>query len=251
MSGDLNKELSRLKGLKGNKDKSVDDMKCQALVNLRVREFRHNPLFIDPDEAKLSEERFRSYLITNEIESISEIDTLRSLIYNEVFETRIQKQLNQLAEQKKVPPDKLTKQLTDIQNQKMSLKIKLGVDKNEDEIDELTGLQILKKRFKNYINAHREEFTVTCSHGTPMLLRRRVKDFDSMEHPWFAGRWFFNYEILKDVKDGKLSKEDAWRYLCCASQGGDYKPAFDKKYCIDYIEYCLNHWAEITEHFKE
>ena len=250
MDSDLNKELNRLKGLKGNKEKSVEEIQRQANVNIKVRQFRNNPLFTNSIENKLSEDKFRAYLQTNELESMGEIDTLRSLIYNEIFELRIQKQLNKLHEEDKVPSDKLTKQLTDIQNQKLSVKVKLGISNEDEKKDELTGLQILKKRFKNYINAHRSEFSVVCPHGQIMLLRKRVKNFDSMKHPFFAGRWLFNYEILKDVKDGKLTKQDAWRYLSCTSEGGNYKPAFDKEYCTDYIEYCLNHWAEITEHLE-
>lgn len=251
MDADINKELTRLSNLKGNVDKSSDEIERQAFVNVRVRDFKSNPLFTDPDEMKMSEDRFKDYLQGNELESMSELDTLRSLVYLEVFEARIQKQLNKMAEEKKAPNDRITKQLTDIQNQKMSLKVKLGIDRQDDKVDEMTGLETLKKRFKDYINAHRNEFTVTSPEGTLMLVRRRVKDFDSMAHPWFAGRWFFNYEILKDVKEKKLSKEDAWRYLSCASQGDKYKPAFDKKYCTDYIDYCLDNWSEIIEFIKQ
>lgn len=251
MDADISKEITRLGNLKGYADKSPDDIARQAFVNVKVRDFKNNPLFTAPDEMKMSEDRFKDYLNGNELESMSELDTLRSLVYLEVFEARIQKQLNKMAEEKKAPNERITKQLTDIQNQKMSLKVKLGIDRQEDKLDEMTGLETLKKRFKDHINAHRNEFTITCPHGQLMLVRRRVKDFDTMAHPWFAGRWLFNYEILKDVKDGKLDKVDAWRYLSCASQGDKYEPAFDKEYCVDYIDYCLENWSEITEFFDK
>lgn len=247
MDYETKKEFTRLRNLTGNKAKSDEELERQAVINLRVREFKSFPLFTDKDEQKLAETRYRSYLQAHEIESLSDLDTLRSLIYVEIFEARIQKQLNKSAEENKAPFDKVTKQLTDIQAQKLLLKKQLGIDRTEENKDDLTGLEILIKKFKDYINAHREEFSATCPHGTLVLFRRRVKNFDSMKHPWFAGRWFFNYEILKDVKDGRLSKQDAWRYLCCASHGGNYKPAFDKTYCTDYIDYCLEHWAEITD----
>lgn len=248
----LNQEIKRLKNLKNCKEMSEDDFIRMAKINLHVRDFKKMQMFDEKSpegkiEQELAEERFKNYLTNHEIESDSELDTLRSLVFNEIFEIRLQKQLNKLATEDKYPPDRLTKQLTEIQNQKLELKVKLGIDQEEKTIDELTGLQTLTKRFDKYVNAHRNEFTFICTHGTPHLIRRRMTDFDSMEHPWYAGRWLFNYEILKDVKDGKLSKEDAWRYLCCASQGGNYKPAFDKKYCVDYIDYCLENWAEITD----
>jgi len=248
----LEQEIRRLKNLKSCKEMPEEQFIRMAKINLFVRAFKSSPMFDEstPDgkiEQQLCEERFKSYLTNHELESESELDTLKSLVFNEVFEIRLQKELNKLAHDGKYPPDRLTKQLTEIQNQKMEIKVRLGIDQEKKSEDELTGLQILFKKFDKYINAHRNEFTMTCPHGQILLLRKRVVDFESMPHPWFAGRWLFNYEILKDVKEGKLSKEDAWRYLCCASQGGDYKLAFSKKYCTDYIDYCLEHWAEITE----
>jgi hypothetical protein len=249
--GELNKEIKRLQGLKSNTDASEAFIAKQAEINLRIRHFKQSPMFPDAKEQKLAQARFEEYLKSYEIESDSEIDLLRSLIFNEVFELRLQTELNNLATEKKSPNPNILKQLTEIQNQKIIIRKRLGFNKEEEHQDELTGLQVLKKRFEKYINENKNEFTTVCPHGSIMLLRRRVKNFDSMKHPWFAGRWLFNYEILKDVKDGKLSKEDAWRYLSCASRGGEYKPAFDKQYCTDYIDYCLKHWREITSNITQ
>jgi hypothetical protein len=255
MDAPLEAEINRLKNLKSCKTLAIEELTQMALINLKVKEFKVNPIFTDAAEQAVAEQKFKSYLENHEIESMSDIDTLKSLVYNEVFEIRIQRELNKLHTEGKYPPDRLTNQLTSLQNQKSELKLKLGIDKPEAQVSELTQLQQLEKRYDAYIQEHRHEFelayTYTCSKCNHqdvdmVLVRRRVKDFDAMLHPWFAGRWFFNYEILKDVKAEKITKEDAWRYLCCASQGGNYKPAFSKEYCTDYIDYCLEHWAEIT-----
>lgn len=260
MLGDLNKELNRVRGLKGNNGKSIEQLEKQALLNLRVRDFRKNPLFTDPEEIKISEERFREYLKNNELESIGEIDTLRSLIFCEVFEIRIQKELNKMGADNKVPFEKVTKQLTDIQNQKMTLKVKLGIDRDAKEDSDLTKLQMLEKRYEQYILEHRNEYSLayvfTCKKCKTkdvemVLVRRRVKDFTALRHPWFAGRYLFNYEILKDVKSKKISKHDAWRYLCCASTGGNYEGSFSEEYTTDYIQYCLDNWVKIVSHFEK
>lgn len=256
MDAPLEAEINRLKNLKSCKDHSIEDLTRMAKLNLKVREFKANPIFADASEQALAEERFKAYLENHELESMSDLDTLRSLVYNEIFEVRIQKELNKLHTEGKYPSDRLTAQLTTLQNQKAQLKLKLGIDKPEESVGQLTQLQQLEKRYDAYIQEHKNEFelayTYTCSKCNHqdvdmVLVRRRVEGFDSMLHPWFAGRWFFNYEILKDVKAEKITKEDAWRYLCCASQGGNYKPAFSKEYCTDYIDYCLEHWAEITQ----
>jgi len=252
MDNDLQKEINRLGNLKPHKELSLEELTKMAKINLKLKEFKTYQLFTNEAEQTQAENRFVSYLQTHEIESLSELDSLRSLIYTEILESRIQGELNKLADEKKYPPEKLTAQLIEVQNQKSELKIKLGIDKDEVKTSELTQLEIVEKKFADYICEHENEFTTVCGCcGEMLLLRKRVKDFENMKHPWFAGRWLFNYEILKDVKDGKLSKEDAWRYLCCASQGGNYKPSETKQYCVDYIDYCLKNWAEITASLKK
>ena len=271
MANQLEREIARLKNLKNYKELEDNELQPIALRNIEIREFKASPMFIIPvndkdnltdeekkiindaeNDQKLAEQKFRNYLENNEIESASDIDTLKSLVYNEIFEIRIQKELNS----SKIPPEKLTKQLVDIQNQKSDLKIKLGIDKSEEEQDDLSKLELLQKRTEKYIQEHKQEFTIwipskceKCKHESieSYLLWKRVEDFKSLKHPWFAGRWLFNYEILKDVKEGKTTKEDAWRYMICAGQGGNYKPNEDKEYCIDKINYCLENSTEIVE----
>lgn len=261
MASELEREIKRLSNLKNYKGLSPEELEPIAQKNIIVRDFKANEMFTDAKEQKLAEDKFRNYLETSEIENASDIDTLKSLVFNEVFEQRIQGELNKLAEQNKYPPDKLIKSLVEVQNQKSSLKIKLGIDRKEEEKDELTSLQLLQKRVDKYINENKNEFTIglgfeceKCNHKNweTFLLYKRVKDFTLLKHPWFVGRWLFNYEILKDVKDKKISPEDATRYLMCSGQGKFYKPKEeDKKWCVDYINYCLENWAEITELMNE
>ena len=258
MSSKLEREVNRISNLKQNKDLSVDELASIAKINLILRDFKNNQIFTDTTEQKLAEEKFTNYLKYNEIESSSDIDTLISLVYNQIFERRIQGELNKLAEEGKYPPEKLTKQLTDIQNQKSSLKLKLDIDRKEDEKYDLSAYQLLHKRVDKYINNHKEEFSFglgfeceKCQHKNwdTFLMYKRVKDFDSViKHPWFIGRFLCNYEILKDVKDGKITKEQAIRYHICSGEGNFYKPSSeDRKWCVDYIDYLLENWVEITD----
>lgn len=253
MDDNLKNEVARIRNLKNYKEYTDEALEHVAAINLKLKEFKSLPLFdiSTPDgikEQELAETRYRSYLETCEIQSVSELDTLRSLVYTEIFEYRIQQELNKQAKESKYPPEKLTKQLLDLQNQKSQLKFKLGIDKTQNKVSELTQLQQLEKKFEDYYQANQNEFTTVCGCcGEMLLLRRRVKDFDCVKHPWFAGRWFFNYPLLKMVKDGEITKEQAWQILCAASKGDESKPAFTKDYCVDYINYCLENWAVIVE----
>ena len=124
---------------------------------------------------------------------------------------------HKLQDDNKYPNDKLIKSLTDVQNQKSSLKVKLGIDRKEEEKDELGALQLSQKRVYKYIQEHKNEFTLwipctceKCGHKDieSYLIYKRVKDFKTLKHPWFVGRYLFNYEIIKDVKEKRLSPED-------------------------------------------
>lgn len=254
---DLNKEIKRISHLVQNKGKPEEDLYPLAKITMMVRDLKQQPLFTDASENILAQEKFRVYLTHNEIESESDIDTLKSLIFNEVLESRIQGRFNDLAKEHKYPDDRLIKSLVEVQNQKSLLKIKLGIDKKADEVDELSAYQLLHKRVDKYINDHKDEFTIglgfeceKCNHQNweTFLLYKRVKDFKMIKHPWFAGRFLFNYEIILDVKNKKISKEQAIRYLICSGQGKFYKPSDeDKKWSLDYINYCLENWLEITD----
>jgi predicted Zn-ribbon and HTH transcriptional regulator len=260
MSADLDREIKRLSNLKQNQGIPLEDLTPVARMNLEIRDFKSNPLFnIESEEGqkeqKLAESRFKNYLENSEIESASDIDTLKSLIFNEIFEIRIQGELNKLQKDGKYPPDKLIKSLVEVQDQKSSLKVKLGIDKKEEEKDDLSALQLLQKRVHKHIQENKNEFTLyipwTCEKCgykdiESYLIYKRVKDFNALKHPWFVGRYLFNYEIIKDVKEKRISLEDATRYLMCSGQGGKYKRDEAKKYCIDYLNYCIENWTEIT-----
>lgn len=250
MDSNVEKEIKRLINLKNYKNYSDGDIYKVAFINIKIKEFNEIPLFTKPSEQEIAEKKFRHYLENYELESSSDLDTLRSLVYLEVFEYRIQQELNKLDGENKYPPEKLSTQLTTIQNQKLDLKVKLGIDAEKKEDDDLTKLQQLEKRFEKYYQENSHEFTVAsgCC-GKMLLFRKRVKDFDNLEHPWFAGRWLWNWEILKDVKEGKLSKEDAARYLGCSAE--DKPSSFSKDYTIDYINWCLANWHKAIEYLEK
>lgn len=267
MSSDLEKEINRISNLKNYKSLNQDELQKIAKVNLKVKAFKDSAIFYYEDqttgkqhknsikEQELAEEKFRDYITKYEFENPSDLDSLRSLIFLEILEFRFQSEINRCASENRNPADRLTAQLQDTQNQKSDLKIKLGIDKEEVTDNDLTVLKQLEKRFQTYIEENRHEFTLDvplicekCNHEAKysFLLRKRVKDFDAIKHPFFAGRWFFNLPVIRFVKDGILTHEQAAEILSKASETPDIQSAFSKEYCTDYINYCLDHWAEIT-----
>lgn len=262
MSSDIEKEAKRLSNLLNYKDLEPSEIEQVARIKVLQRNFHKNPLFdIDTDAGKkeqsLAESRFKTYITNNELDSASDIDTLTSLIFNEIFESRIQNELNKQQKEGKYPSDKLIKSLVEVQDQKAKLKVKLGIDKKDEENDDLSAFQLLQKRVANHINENKNEFTIflgwecdKCGFKDQesYLLYKPIKDFKILKHPYFAGKYLFSYPIVKDVKDGKLSKQDATRYLMGAGQGNAYKPSdADKEYCENYLDYLIENFKEITD----
>ena len=256
MNPEIERELKRLSNLKQNKNKTDQEKQklvVEAQLNIAKRKIKVDERYLDEGEKARAKELFEHYVSTFGFEKFSDLCDLNNLIYEEILLRRIQNHINKVyANDATTYLDKRDREaLTDTEDQIEKWKIKLGISQEDASQDELTANQRKEKLFEKYINENKPEFTTACEAcGKMLLLRRRVKDFDCMEHTWFAGRWFFNYSILLDVKEGKLSKEDAWRYMCSASKAGTEKISFSQEYCIDYIDYCLDSWDEITENLK-
>jgi len=259
MEQEIEKEANRLRNLASLKKLNDEEIYKKAFTNIKVKDFQLNHDFLDSGEEASAKLLYSKYLESYEFDNVSDFSTLGDLVVNEIQKKRIETSIGAYYEKqrnkenaKSFVPDKLLKTKQELENHILILKKRLGIDREDIKQDDLTALQTLQQRFEKYIQENKHEFTTACSKcGNLLLLRQRVKDFDVLQHPWFIGRWFFNYEILTDVKYGKLSKEDAWRYMCCASKGANHKPAFSKEYCTDYIDYCLKNWNEITRFFKE
>lgn len=256
MDNEFQNQVKKLSNLINTKDLPKEEIERLAFLNVKAKEFSKNHQFVNKDEAKEAKSLYLRYLENYEFDNMSDFSTLGDLVVNEIQMKRIENSLLEFYNQNKdkgitYAPDKLLKAKQDLEKHIFDLKLKLGIDKEDQREDQLTALQTLQQRMKHYHEMHKHEFITDCSEcGNILDLRRRVKDFDVCQSPWFAGRWLFNYEILKDVKDGKLSKKNAWRYMRCAGQGDKYKPSSTEEYCVDYIDHCLKHWNEIMKHFN-
>lgn len=217
MDSNVRSEKKKLSNLKQNQNLSEEQLEKMAQKNVVLSDLTNSGNFIDDAEKKIAKKIFESYLSAHDFESYSDLSTLSMLVYNEVLVNRIQKTINECTTKdgKTYINDKTVKSLHDAENQVLSLKTKLRIDK-EEKVDEFTALQLLKKRFHNWIQENKHECTLsvpfTCqSCGKDdiklVLLRKRVKDFDVLDHPHFSGRFWYNKVAIDMVKEGSLSKE--------------------------------------------
>ena len=223
MNDAVKNEMSKLKRLVNFKNVDTTVLEKAAQRNVVLRDLISSGNFIDDKEKDLAKKIFENYLSKLDFENFSDLSTLSMLVYNEVLAGRLQRTINDSSTKdgKSYVSDKLIKSLSDLTNQILSLKLKLGVDADKKE-DEFTALNLLKKRFHQHIQENKAEYTLwvpyTCSSCGKQdveghLLRLRVKDYDVLKHPFFSGRFWYNEKAMNDVESGKLSKEKYAEYF--------------------------------------
>jgi len=246
MNDAVKNEMSKLKRLVNFKNVDTTVLEKAAQRNVVLRDLISSGNFIDDKEKDLAKKIFENYLSKLDFENFSDLSTLSMLVYNEVLAGRLQRTINDSSTKdgKSYVSDKLIKSLSDLTNQILSLKLKLGVDADKKE-DEFTALNLLKKRFHQHIQENRNEFTLsvpyTCSACSKddvklVLLRKRVKDFEVLDHPFFSGRFYYNAEIISDVKNGLITAEQAARYI---------------KSSPDFIKWCIENEGRILPNTED
>ena len=240
MNDAVKNEMSKLKRLVNFKNVDTTVLEKAAQRNVVLRDLISSGNFIDDKEKDLAKKIFENYLTKLDFENFSDLSTLSMLVYNEVLAGRLQRTINDSSTKdgKSYVSDKLIKSLSDLTNQILSLKLKLGVDVEKKE-DEFTALNLLKKRFHQHIQENKAEYTLwvpyTCSSCGKQdveghLLRLRVKDYDVLKHPFFSGRFWYNEKAMNDVESGKLSKEKYAEYFYTS---------------VDYVNWALQNKGRI------
>lgn len=206
---ELSDEVKRLKNLKQNKNKATHLLEKDAQKNIWKKQVDIESRFDETEDKKRATKLFDDYIDNYLFESFSDVNTLADLVFEEVLKFNLQKKLQRLnTADNTFIPEKLVGTLHDVEAKCHVLKEVLGINKKNEQKDDLTALQQLQKRFKLYIPFHRHQFETVCPKcGNSLLLRRKVKDFEIIKHPFFAGRMWYNRSGIELVKAGIISKE--------------------------------------------
>ena len=239
---DLQKEIARLQNLRQNKNKDKSILERMAQISLWRKQANIGEKFTETAEKKMAEELFDNYLANYEFTSYNDITNVSDLVFAEITKLKIQQQISEINsdENSKFVPDRLITSLHEVQERIWALKEKAGIVGKKEQ-DDLTALEDLQKKFKTYIFFNRNEFTlyspIICQKCgakdvQPILLRRRVKDFDVLKHPFFSGRFYYNRKGMALVKTGIWTKEQyAWVF----------------ETSVKYVDWCLEHENDIIE----
>jgi len=239
---DLQKEINKLSNLKNYKNSDKSALERIAQINVWKRQANITDKFKESKQKELAEKFFDNYLNNYEFSDYNDIQNVCDLVYEEVLKQSIQNDIDKIMsdENSKFVPDKLIQSLHSIEERIWILKEKAGIVGKKEQED-LTALQEYEKKLKLYIAHNRNEFTawlpVNCTQcGSkdvqPILLRRRVKDFELLKHPFFSGRFWYNRRGIELVKADIWTKEQyAWVFHTS----------------VKYVNWCLENEHKIVE----
>jgi len=221
MSDNVEKVFSRLKNLAQYKNKPELEIYKLALEKAGEAsssdESDVEGMFIDKSERKSAKLLLRKYMDNYSFENVSEKNTVKQLVFLEVFNHRLQTELNTYHKEGQPIAPKTVDALHSNLNQISLLKAQLGIrrDKQKGTLsDAYLVLENLKKKMAVWKKENQGSRTLTCPHCAKMImLRIRTDIWESQKHPFFIDRFLANKYLMSLYKDGKLSKRDVSKVL--------------------------------------
>ena len=192
--------------------------------------------FKDRKEKAAANVLLRKYLLEFSPESISDKNNLRSLIYLEIIQRRMQDQMNELQDSDAATPLKMVetihKNLNEIANVKERLGL-VGKEREAAKTDAYKALDTLKVKFRKWRKANQGSRTLTCPHcGKMTMLKIRMDAWEAQGHPFFRDRFLANEHLVRMYQEGRISKEDVAKTLESAN---------------DYVDWLIAKWQTKEE----
>ena len=228
---DIKKEYTRIKNLTQYKKKNEEYVMEIAKHNVRDRQALEDlgvdSLFTDKDETKKARNLAKKYINNYSIQTVSEKNTLKQLIYFEMLHLRIQDKMNEYKGENNAVPKQQVDSLINISNQIISLKATLGITGDKKSGDAFDALELLKKKYKVWQKDNQGSRTIACPYcGQMVILKRRTEMYESQKHPFFKDRVLTNVHLIKLYEEKKIDINDVALVL---ETSPDYVKAMLKK----------------------
>ena len=198
--------LNIVKSKIDNKNKDTTDKQIKDNI-LDIED-----MFVNKDEKKEAIKLLKKYLNTYSIETVSEKNTLKQLVFLEVFNNRLQRELNKYHEEGQPSPPKTIESLHSNLNQISNLKEKIGLCNNKRDKNLNEGYAIvdtLYKKWKLWREENQGSRTLNCPHcGKMTMLKIRTDIWESQKHPFFKDRILANPHLMELFRLNKITNED-------------------------------------------
>ena len=156
---DLNRieiEYSKIKNLRQYKNFSEEKLRQLAYNRAVEYQIDVDTLFVNSEDKKLAKVLVQKYLDDYTPETVADINTLRSLLFLEILNGRLQDELNLAKENEKDIDIKMVETIHKNLNQILVLKQSLGLTKdkktgNAKSLDE--KMKLMRKQFKVWLES--------------------------------------------------------------------------------------------------
>jgi hypothetical protein len=249
----IDKHILKIRKLPQYRNASEEEVRKVAYLKSIEHEINVNDLFSAEEDVKLARNFLKRYLEDFTPETVSDINTLRSIIFLEITNIRLQNQINMLFEAKKDISQSQVKiiheNLATITNQKASIGI-IRDKKQEDSA--ITVMQRYKKQFRIWAENNQASRTCTCPYcGQLFALYMKSDIWESKKHPFFVDRILGNKALVDCyLKNRPITKEDLANIF---ETSNDYVDWLIKKWKLTHYRETtdLNKYSESLESVKE
>jgi len=225
----LKKQLRKLRNLPQYKNATDEELK-QVIENLHKKDedLDLELLFSSVKERRQAQALLQKYLRDYHIETISDKNLLKQIIYCEVLAARLQKILNNIGKPGSKVPIHVIDAYHRTLNQVIELKEKLGITKEQQQKQNVFDvIQTLKKKFKIWRENNLSRHVICPYCGQVIWLKIRTDAYEASKHPFLKDRVLSNEHLVKLYQEGKITKNDVAQILECSD---------------DYINWLINRW---------
>jgi len=223
---EINQEVLKLKNLRGLAGKNEIELIEMATDKIRKRkiDIDVNVMFKDKSEKAQAKSLLFKYMDDYTIESISDKNSIREVIYLEIVQQRLQDKLNEFYEQdQKAVPTQLIDTIHKNSDAILKLKNSLGLNKGRQGKSTYDAFVHLKKRFKKWREENQGSRTIICPHcGKMVILKLRTKFWEAAKHPFFRDKVLYNVHLFKLMSENKLNRDDVAKVLECSPDYVDW-----------------------------
>ena len=198
-------DLYKIAETKASEDKKSED------------EIEVESMFTNTKEKKEARKLLLKYLNNYTFENISEKNTVKQLVFLEVFHVRLQDELNVYSAEAQPTPIKTVEAMHGNLREISLLKAQLGIRKDKEKTfqsDAYLTLETLKKKFKNWREENQGSRTLSCPHCGKMVMLKILTDvWEAQKHPFFIDRFIANKHLMMLLKEGTITKRDVAKVL--------------------------------------
>jgi len=203
------------------KDFTSDQIRQRAIdsLNKTNMDIDITSLFNQKKEQKDAQMLFQKYMSDYTIESISDKNTLREVIYLEIVQQRLQAKMNEYYDKdSKAVPMQLMDTIHKNSKAILELKNNLGLNRAKTVKSGKDAFQHLIKRIQKWRseNTASRNFVCPCC-GKMVLLKIKTDCYDAQGHPFFKDRTLYNKHLLKMYWDKRITKQDVAKVLECST----------------------------------